>query len=132
MKFVSGRRQTSRMNLQNQFGSSIKKLREEKGFTQEDLAAIIGPNSHASYVGAVETGKKFPRAETIVKFAEALEVPIYQLFLFERDVSEKERSIMELVDYLKNQPEPESDARFLLSVCREHVKEYSVKKRREQ
>ena len=61
------------MNISKQ----IKKLREEKGLTQKELAAKMGVT--ASWVGMYESGKRQPKAETIKRFADALNVFITDL-----------------------------------------------------
>ena len=48
----------------------IQNIRREKGVTQEALAQMVGVNRSA--VAKWETGKAFPRLETLVKIAAAL------------------------------------------------------------
>lgn len=56
----------------------IKKLREEKGYTQEDLGEIIGVTS--TYIGFIEQGRKVPSIKTTNKIAKALGVKFADLF----------------------------------------------------
>jgi transcriptional regulator with XRE-family HTH domain len=56
------------------FGDKIKKLRKDRGWSQDDLAEKAG--IHGRHVGKYEIGKAMPNAETVVRIAEALEVSI--------------------------------------------------------
>ncbi len=49
---------------------NIKKLREEKGLTQEELAFLI--DSARNYVGCIERGEKHPSIKTLYKISKAL------------------------------------------------------------
>ena len=40
----------------------------------------------ASYIGEIEIGKKFPSVEMVQKFAEALDIKPYKLFMEENDI----------------------------------------------
>ena len=52
-------------------GKIIKKLRKEKGFTQEKFAEKI--NLSTNYLSKVERGMNTPNAETFLKMAEILD-----------------------------------------------------------
>lgn len=53
-------------------GSTIKKLREKKGISQEALAEEAG--IHRTYMGRVERGKQNISVINLVKVAKALEL----------------------------------------------------------
>ena len=55
-------------------GLQIKKIREGKNLTQENLADKVGIN--LSYIGNIEIGAKRPSLETLFRIAEELEVKI--------------------------------------------------------
>lgn len=56
----------------------IKELRNKKGITQYRLAEIAGIDpKHMSHI---ETGRSFPKADLIEKFAKALEVDYTEFF----------------------------------------------------
>jgi len=61
-----------------QFGSAIRILREERGYSQEELAERAG--LHRNYVGGVERGERNVGLENIVKLAKALAVRTRDLF----------------------------------------------------
>jgi len=56
----------------------IKSLREENGFRQEELAAIL--NVSRSTVAMWETGKTYPRGETLAKLADVFHCTIDELY----------------------------------------------------
>ena len=51
-------------------GTRIKEAREAKGFTQEQLAEIVGLSS--THMSVIERGVKAPKLETFIKIANAL------------------------------------------------------------
>jgi transcriptional regulator with XRE-family HTH domain len=60
------------------FGSTVHKLRDERGYSQEKLAERAG--LHRNYVGGVERGERNVALENIVKLAKALSVSPRELF----------------------------------------------------
>lgn len=56
----------------------IRSLREERGMTQEDFAARCGIS--VSFASLLERGERSPSYETMVKVAEALQLPLSELF----------------------------------------------------
>lgn len=48
----------------------VAKLREEKGLSQRDLAALVGKPQ--STIGRIESGKTSPTVETLSQIAEAV------------------------------------------------------------
>lgn len=60
------------------FGSRVKHLRSQRGWTQEDLAERA--SLHRSYLAAVEGGGRNPTLDVIVKLANALHVSVRDLF----------------------------------------------------
>jgi transcriptional regulator with XRE-family HTH domain len=59
-------------------GDRLRDLREHKKLSQGDIEKRSG--LFRCYISRVECGHTVPAAETLEKFARALEVPIYQLF----------------------------------------------------
>jgi transcriptional regulator with XRE-family HTH domain len=59
-------------------GDRLRAIREEKKLSQGDIEKRTG--LLRCYVSRVENGHTVPAVETIEKFAQALEVPVYQLF----------------------------------------------------
>ena len=61
-------------------GSFLKKLRKEKGITQEELAEKIGIGT--SNISYIENGKFAPSIENFAKIAEVLGVEPSELYKF--------------------------------------------------
>jgi transcriptional regulator with XRE-family HTH domain len=59
-------------------GEEVKRLRQAKGWTQEQLAVYAG--SSQPTVNLLEAGKRNPSAATLEKIARALEVEVVNLF----------------------------------------------------
>lgn len=68
-------------NFKIKFGKRIKELRKRKGYTQEQIAEIVGiepPN-----ISKLEKGIHFPQPENIERLASALDVKVNEMFDFE-------------------------------------------------
>lgn len=74
------------MNLDD-LGERIKKVREEKELTQEDLDELTG--LHYTYISKIEAGKKQPSLKSLEKITEALGVSLSQLFKEKQDTAIK-------------------------------------------
>lgn len=61
-------------------GRAIRKARDKRGFTQEELALEAGLNR--AYIGYIERGERNPSTETISKIAKALKVSARDLLPF--------------------------------------------------
>lgn len=57
----------------SKFGQSLKALRQEKGLTQETLAATLGSSSR--YISFIETERSHPSRTYLINLAEALDLP---------------------------------------------------------
>lgn len=65
-------------SVKSRFGSALRRLRDERGYSQEGLAERAG--LHRNYVGGVERGERNVALENIVKLAKALSVSPKDLF----------------------------------------------------
>jgi transcriptional regulator with XRE-family HTH domain len=65
-------------SVKSRFGTTLRNLREERGYSQEELAERA--RLHRNYVGGVERGERNVALENIVKLAKALSVPPRDLF----------------------------------------------------
>ncbi len=66
------------MNIKKDFGLRLKELRNKRGITQYQLAELAGIDpKHMSHI---ETGRSFPKADLIEKFASALSIDYTELF----------------------------------------------------
>lgn len=59
------------------FGKNLKKVRNEKGLSQEELAFIV--NLDRTYIGRIERGERNISLSTAEKIANALNVSIDKL-----------------------------------------------------
>ena len=59
-------------------GDRLRALREAKHLSQGDIEKRTG--LLRGYISRVENGHTVPAVETLVKFAQAMEVPLYELF----------------------------------------------------
>lgn len=66
------------MDLEKTVIDNIKRIRKEKGISQEELAERC--HTATSYIGLMETYKNIPKLSTIEKIAEALEIDPQLLF----------------------------------------------------
>lgn len=64
-------------DIKKRFGEQIKKLRKQKGLSQERLALSAG--IERSYMGLIERGKGNPTLEKVGSIAHALQVSPQQL-----------------------------------------------------
>lgn len=60
------------------FGRALRALREERGYSQEELAERAG--LHRNYVGGIERGERNVALENISKLAKALSVRTRDMF----------------------------------------------------
>ena len=66
-------------SVKSRFGSRLRQFREERGYSQEELAERAG--LHRNYVGGVERGERNVGLENIVKLARAVSVKPSDLFV---------------------------------------------------
>ncbi len=87
-------------------GNNIKKLREQKGFTQEkfcNLAMLEQPS-----LSNIETGKTLPNLTTIISIIKTLKVSPNSLFDFLDKYDEidlKNENDAKIISYILNLPE---------------------------
>jgi transcriptional regulator with XRE-family HTH domain len=60
------------------FGAAVRRLREGQGYSQESFADKV--RVHRTYLGGIERGERNPTLTTIHRVADALRVPVWQLF----------------------------------------------------
>jgi putative transcriptional regulator len=59
-------------------GNHLRRLREERGLTQEQLADLVGLSRQS--IISIERGRFIPSIETALRLSLALNVPIEELF----------------------------------------------------
>ncbi len=93
------------MKLEKTVIDNIKRIRKEKGITQEQLAEAC--NTATSYIGLMETYKNIPKLSTIEKIAAALDVQPQILFQKIEPDSNREKTIETLKNKLMDSLEKE-------------------------
>jgi transcriptional regulator with XRE-family HTH domain len=66
------------MNVSDRFGENVLRIRQARKLTQESLAAMA--RIHRTQITLIETGRRQPGIETVVRLAGALEVSPGSLF----------------------------------------------------
>lgn len=69
----------NRNDLLKDFGNTVRRLRSEKGYSQEAFAQRCGV--HRTYMGIIERGEKAVTIVTADKIAEALGMTLADLFM---------------------------------------------------
>lgn len=72
-------------DIKKLLGKKIKQYRENKNYTQEQLAEMIGINSRS--LSLIERGSNFVTSETLEKISCALDIFPKQLFDFDEEFS---------------------------------------------
>ncbi|VVA44326.1 Transcriptional regulator [Candidatus Roizmanbacteria bacterium] len=70
----------SKTTLSGIIGKNLRRLREKKGISQEELAYKSG--LYRTYVGHIEVGRYMPSAYTIFKLVKALNIKSSDLLPF--------------------------------------------------
>jgi transcriptional regulator with XRE-family HTH domain len=87
--------------IRDVLAENLKKNRQLKRLTQEQLAEKAGVSSH--YVAMVETRKTFPKPEMLERLAKTLGIEPHQLFAVENDPNEpNERLHKKIVTEIKH------------------------------
>ena len=63
--------------ISKKLGQNLKKIREQKGMTQERICDIL--DLDRGYISSIENGKRNPTLSTLKKLADALKVPVDEL-----------------------------------------------------
>jgi transcriptional regulator with XRE-family HTH domain len=65
-------------SIQQKFGNRVRKLRKNKGWSQEEFADECG--LHRTYIGAIERGERNVSLNNIHAIAKALGISVKDLF----------------------------------------------------
>jgi len=68
------------MDIKVLFGQRLREIREQKGLSQERLAALAGLNR--TYISKIERGERTVSIKTVAALAQGLEVEAKDLFDF--------------------------------------------------
>jgi transcriptional regulator with XRE-family HTH domain len=103
------------MYLERLVIDNIKRIRREKGISQEKLAEAC--NTATSYIGLMEIYKNVPKLSTIERIAQALDVEPLALFERKDRLPEEERA-----ELIKKKTE------ILAAIDREFDKVFNIEK----
>jgi len=112
------------------FGQKLRKLRIEKGLTQQQLAEKLGYKTN-SYVSDVESGHFIPSREKLKKIAKALDVPFKVLedMLLESKLEALGIKEPELISLFKDIPSlPKKDKKAIINAYLK-IKERRLRRR---
>lgn len=65
------------MDIRTRLGKNVRKLREAKGWSQEDYADRAG--IHRTYISDIERGRRNPTVTVVEKLAKPLDVTVGSL-----------------------------------------------------
>jgi transcriptional regulator with XRE-family HTH domain len=103
-------------NVLANVGKRLREIRKSKGYSQESLAEKCGFTF--SYIGGIERAEKNVSLINLEKVADALEVELYELFVYTSDLNmlaEKENELKALMQLLMYKtPKEIKKARILL------------------
>lgn len=100
------------------FGQKLRKLREEKGMTQQQLAEKLGYVTN-SYISDVEKGAFIPSMGKLKKIAKALRISFREIdgLLIESKIEELGISEPELISLFQDIPRlPEKEKKQIIKV----------------
>ncbi|MCQ2087082.1 MAG: helix-turn-helix domain-containing protein [Bacilli bacterium] len=81
---MSKRKSNKDLGYRYRLGQNIARIRkQETGYTQEDMELYTGVSR--AYYGRIELGVHAASIDVLIKIADALNVPLYRLFLDEND-----------------------------------------------
>ena len=72
------------MSIKDKLGQRIKEVLKLRKLTQEKLAEFVGIDT--KNISKIENGNNYPSADTIVSIAKALDVNVYELFIFDTEI----------------------------------------------
>ncbi len=74
------------MNIREIFAMNVKRNRIEKKMSQEELGFQSG--LHRTYISDIERQTRSISLDNIQKIADALDIPVYQLFIVEDELND--------------------------------------------
>ena len=81
---MAKRKSNKDLGYRYRLGQNIARIRkQETGYTQEDMELYTGVSR--AYYGRIELGVHAASIDVLIKIADALNVPLYRLFLNEND-----------------------------------------------
>lgn len=86
------------MDIKREIGERIKRVRKQRGLTQEQLAEVMEISSRN--LSNIELGNSFPKPETLEKFLSALNITTQTLF--SNDSIKSDDELLSEINFLIN------------------------------
>jgi len=115
-----GRKQEAAVAIK-QLGQRIRESRRILSLTQQELAERA--KISVSFLSMIERGDRVPHIETLAKLADALRVPLPEMFLGLGETEGSPRLLDSLIEYLEHQPLDTDDVEVLLVVAKAMFKD---------
>ena len=90
------------MNLKESFAENLKRIRKQRGLTQEELAELV--NVAPRHISFIETAKSFPSSDLLERLSNALNTNYTDFFEYNKEISREEtiKNITEIIKKLDN------------------------------
>jgi transcriptional regulator with XRE-family HTH domain len=89
-------------------GAKVRHFRQEKNFSQEQLAFLSGLNTNS--IGMIERGHKSPTIFTLKRICDSLDITLATLFLYKNGLpADNGASIQKVTDLLRQIPSADAD-----------------------
>jgi transcriptional regulator with XRE-family HTH domain len=82
------------MGVKTSFGENLKYYRKKKRLTQEELSEKV--DISVNHLSAIERGMSFVTSELLEQFALALEIPVFFLFVDDRNIFFNEKLLADV------------------------------------
>ena|SRR5690348_16871375 len=89
------------------FGEKLHTLRIQRGLTLKELARQLGHVAHG-YISELESGKKLPSIDLVLRIARLFEVTTDELLKDELELNEKRASVVEEDQHAAQAPQREN------------------------
>ena len=100
---ILGIMEESQEKVRMGLGRRIRELRNEKGWTQQELGNYAEVNY--KFIGEIERGRQNPSFDILVKIATALDVELPELFRFEHEILDRKEMEKRVDSIIKKIPD---------------------------
>ena len=102
-------------NIKFIIGQRIRNYRIQKNLSQEQLSELA--SFHPTYIGQLERGEKNATLESIQKVAQALDIPLSQLFEKIEEKQNEESIPLQIYDFFSSKNKKEQ--KYLYQILKE-------------
>ena len=102
-------------NIKFIIGQRIRNYRIQKNLSQEQLSELA--SCHPTYIGQLERGEKNATLESIQKVAQALDIPLSQLFEKIEEKQNEESIPLQIYDFFSSKNKKEQ--KYLYQILKE-------------